>query len=119
MAEETIVSMDHFQQLWNRQNELRRKNTAELRAAVRRGDIVARRKLSDARIQLTQIDRLIEQAERAFLATNRQQSDAEKRLMGQAREANKLVRSINTVNKLLDGIAKFSSLVQRLITILP
>lgn len=117
MAAETPTSIAQFQQLRNRQNDLYRKNTAAIMDAARAGDTDTLTKLRRERAELAANDQRIFDAERAFQASQLQQSEAEKRLIAQTRRANALVRGIRTVTDVLESAGRMASILARLINL--
>jgi hypothetical protein len=118
MADISATSVAQFQQLRNRQNELQRKNTAEIIEASKAGQTALRNQLLLARVTLQQNDQAIFEAELAFAETNLSQSDAERILVAQTAQANKLVKNINTAAKVLTTISEVAGVLQDLITAL-
>ena len=118
MANETATSINQFQQLRNRQNDLYRKNTAAMIAAAKANDNATVDKLRAERVKLSANDRLILRAELAFQASALAQSEAEKRLVAQTQRANGMVKSIKTIAHVLESAGKMASILTRLIALL-
>lgn len=120
MAKITEKSVRYFQQLRNRQNDLYRKNTAAIVDVSRKKplDRALLDRLRRERAELAINDRKIDEAEMKFQASNLSQSDAEKRLIAQARRANALVRGVRTVTHILESAAQMASILARLINLL-
>jgi len=114
----TPTAANHFQQLRNRQNDLHRKNTLEMVKAAKAGDMPLVNRLRGERAKLTENDKLIFDAELAFAASHLSQSDAEKRLVSQTQDANKMVKAVKTLAQVLASAAKMATILTRLITLL-
>ena len=114
----TPTAANHFQQLRNRQNDLHRKNTQALLAAARAQDIPLVDQLRSERAKLGRNDQMIFEAELEFQGSNLSQSEAESRLVAQTKEANRLVRAVETTAQVLESAAKMAGILQRLITLL-
>lgn len=118
MAEETVRSIAHFQQIRNRQAELRRKNTLAIKAAARAKDKPLIRKLLKQRVDLNAADDRIFEAEVAFAVSGLPQSDAERVLIDKTRDANKLVKALDDIGEALDVVKKFTKILTDLIGLL-
>ena len=125
MPDLSITATDHFQQLFNRVNDLLRKNTQMLRSeaaaarnatgAKRAGHLKRLDDLKAARVTLLhQHDRIFE-AEQKYEASHRAPNEAEAILIAATRSANALVRSVEKVADFLTGVAKFADAITRLI----
>lgn len=120
MAVITATSVRYFQQLRNRQNDLYRKNTAAIIGVSQKKplDRALLDRLRRERVELAANDRKIDEAELKFQASNLSQSEAEKRLISQTRQANALVRGIRTVTHVFESAAQMASILARLINLL-
>lgn len=114
----TPTASNQFQQLRNRQNDLYRKNTQELVKASKANNRPLVDQLRAERAQLSRNDAKILDAERAFQATQLRQSDAERQLVAQTQRANALVRSVNTVAKVIGSAGEMARVLTRLIALL-
>lgn len=118
MAKDTTTSIEYFQQIRNRQNELYRKNTAAIRAEAKKGNKAKVKELRAERAKMAENDQLIFDAELAFQASQLEQSEAEKRLGKHTREINKFVKTVKTVAQVLKSTARLASILTRLINLL-
>lgn len=114
----TPTAISHFQQLMNRNNELLRKNTAAMRAAAKAADRALLNELRKKRAELSKNNQLIFDAELAFQGSNLAQSDAERHLIAQTRNANRMVKAVETTQHVLESAAKMAGFLKKLIGLL-
>lgn len=118
MAEISATSIRQFQQLRNRQSDLRRKNSLALAKAVQARKTAKISQLIAQQVELNQMDQKIQEAEIAFVASGLPQSDAERALVAKTREANKLVNAVQDISRSLAVVGRFAGLLTDLIAIL-
>lgn len=131
MTMQSPTSFAQIQQLYNRVNDYLRKNMSEIRnvaaaafaasqagnEALRQKHLMDLEKLKKSRLELLNQHAQVFALEMAYEASNRQPSDAERRLAEGVRSANSLIRSINGIADTLNKVAEFAGIITRLIGI--
>ncbi|MEM0978203.1 MAG: hypothetical protein AAGJ34_11760 [Pseudomonadota bacterium] len=118
MAAASRIYFDQFAHLRKRQNELASKNLTAIRSAGGSSDRTLMTKLVTERAKIRKNDAEIRKAELAFLNSTAGQSDAERKLIKHASEANKMVGRINNITALLKSAGKMADILTRLIAAL-
>lgn len=115
MADTTVTSVTHFQQLRNRQDDLRRKNTAAIVEASKGAKRALLDKLIQQRVELNATDQQILEAEVAFADSGLSQTAAENALKSHTRDANRLVNAVSDIAKKLDVVGRFARILTDLV----
>ncbi|TCP42106.1 hypothetical protein [Rhodovulum marinum] len=115
MARLDPISSEQFDTIRRAHLELLRINLQELRKYARAGDAAKVAALKRARADLSKAAGTILQAQRAYQATHLSPSAAEQRVRAHAAQAEDLVRRIGSLTDVLESVAKFASVLTRLV----
>ncbi|WP_147115330.1 hypothetical protein [Tateyamaria sp. syn59] len=120
MAKESASTTGHFQQMYNRVNDMLRANTKAIKLEARKStpDRDKISKIRSARPGIHALNDEIFKAEREFAASRLEQTKAERALIDATHEINSFVKSIRTIEGHLTSAGKIMTILGRLITIL-
>lgn len=122
------ISLGQIQQLYNRVNDLLRKNMLALRTSasaaaqatntqVRQRHLDELAALKRSRVVIVHQHAAVSELEFAYEMSNRGESQAEIDLKAGVQSANALVKSINNIADTLNKVSEFAGIITRLIGI--